>query len=103
MNQPNEGMIERFDDKFPKNRMGGIEYTYRDGGVKDRENLIKFLESEIDLALAKQRGEYSVCENKMRDLIIDFDDNITEFGKGTNWGIQKCIDIISTITKDTKE
>lgn len=46
-------MRERFDEKFPKNTFGGMQYSYRDGGVKDRENLLDFIEQE----LKKEREE----------------------------------------------
>lgn len=102
MNQPNEGMRERLKNSF----------YYTDGDLcpeeADLESVAVFIQSEIDLALAKQREEIvgllqrsrlpqNARSNGMSTLMYIPDE-------GTNIEINKRIDfIISTITKDTKD
>jgi hypothetical protein len=107
MNQPNEGMIERFDKRFP---LSGEWIPMKDGKYFfPSENIKYFIQSEIDLALAKQRSQ-------IVEIIESFMDprNMNANTNGGNWysGGQindahltnrLCKDIISTITKDTKD
>lgn len=103
MNQPNEGMRERFDEKFIGNREMDIV------PIQNGKDLRDFIQSEIDLAIAKQRSEIAEVVESFMDIR-----NMDANTNGGNWysGGQindahltnrLCKDIISTITKDTKD
>ncbi len=64
---------QKFDEKFPRNQMGGIGYTYRDGGVKDRENLKSFLTSELLRLLDVVEGEAKKLQEDGLNVQIEGD------------------------------
>jgi len=42
-----ENKLKEFDEQFPENEMGGISYTFRDGGYVDRFNLKDFIAKSL--------------------------------------------------------
>lgn len=96
MNQPNEGMRERFEKRYTNSV---VNFLYKG----DRDEVINFIQSEIDLALAKQRSEFLEIVKKAGNITPD------ELVPGTDYddflsGVMSTKQyIISTITKDTKD
>ena len=98
MNQPNGGMRERFFNEFVQSE--NTNWIMTDVPAPAIE---KFIQSEIDLALAKQRSELMEGLTNLFDRLESNDPDTSM----ENWKNYKFIrnnirDFISTITKDTK-
>ena len=65
MNQPNEGMRERYKEfNYHNDNEGGGRFVRF-----DEDMLISFIDQEIDLALAKQRSQIVEIINSLEDSI----------------------------------
>lgn len=104
MNQPNEGMRERWNKYCNKYWKGNVTDNGKTKIVLEVDEDFGYyiLDSEIDLALAKQRSEIVEMVKNMKKQEPDSLENYiqNQFAVEHNSTIDV---IISTITKDTKD
>lgn len=127
MNQPNEGMRERFDENWynsVSNDDSGWLYRIQAEGAHLDGEIKHFINQEIDLALAKQRSEIlKALENHIEGIFIKREVEsgskvayrpyakgdrpywgyFTQYSKGFNTALISVEKAISTINKDTKD
>ena len=98
MNQPNEGMRERFEKRYTNSV---VNFLYKG----DRDEVINFIQSEIDLALAKQRSDIVEMIKRVHEEFNGYEvRHSTDEAESAQEGADLLKDlIISTITKDTKD